>query len=135
MKSQKIKKALSISNVTAQPFYPTIADCIRWTELLNYIMFNGAIPKWRKVSVKKLRNIWGRCIPYYSPVRYKKSCSLEMHSKFDSFATFYSILAHELIHAAEFHQYDTCDHGDFFYNHKEMLKFWGIKLNESYKSK
>lgn len=67
-----------------------------------------------------------------TPKRKKKNCDLIIHEKFDSFAAFYSILAHELIHAAEFHEFEEIKHGKFFFSHKEMLASVGIKLNSCY---
>ena len=134
MTSQKVKKILT-TNFSATPYYPTIADCIRWTEVLNHIMFHGSVPKWRKITVRRIRGNWGWCIGSTSPKRKKKSCELIINEKFPSFAAFYSVLAHELVHSAEYHQTGTIDHGDFFMSHQEMLANFGIKLKESYVSR
>jgi hypothetical protein len=131
MKRQRVKKILSASNMSATPFHPTIADCVRWSEVLNYIMFDGALPKWRKITVKKLR-AWAYCIGNTTPKRKKKYCTLEMNDKFDSFAAFYSVLAHEMCHAAEYHELEEIKHGSFFLSHKEMLAGVGIKLKLCY---
>ena len=130
MKTQKVKKILSASNMSATPFCPTIADCMRWTEVLNHIMFRGLVPKWRKITVKRLR-AWAYCIGCTTPKRKKKYCNLEMNEKFESFAAFYSVLAHELCHCAEFHELEEIKHGSFFFSHKEMLANIGIKLCQS----
>lgn len=132
MKRQKVKKILSTSNMSATPFYPTIADCVRWTEVLNHIMFRGAVPKYRKITIKRLRKAWAYCVGNTTPKRKKKYCDLEMSEKFESFAAFYSILAHELCHAAEYHELEEIKHGSFFFSHKEMLATVGIKLKSCY---
>ena len=132
MERQKVKKILSSSNLSATPFYPTIADCQRWTEVLNHIMFHGAVPKYRKITIKRLRKTYAWCVGNTTPKRKKKRCDLIMHEKFDSFAAFYSILAHELCHAAEYHELEEIKHGNFFFSHKEMLATVGIKLKSCY---
>lgn len=132
MERQKVKKILSSSNLSATPYYPTIADCQRWTEVLNHIMFQGAVPKYRKITIKRLRKTYAWCVGSTTPKRKKKNCDLIIHEKFDSFAAFYSILAHELCHAAEYHEVGEIQHGNFFFSHKEMLAGVGIKLKSCY---
>jgi hypothetical protein len=128
MTSQKVKKILC-TDFSATPYYPTIADCIRWTEVLNHIMFHGTLPKWRKITVRQIRKNWAWCVGHTSPVRKKKSCELIINNKFPSFAAFYSVLAHELCHVAEYHELEELKHGKFFYSHKEMLAQFGIRLS------
>jgi len=132
VRQEKVKKVLSSTNLSATPYYPSVADCQRWTEVLNHIMFQGAVPKYRKITIKRLRKTYAWCVGSITPVRQKKNCDLIIHEKFDSFAAFYSILAHELVHAAEYHELDEIKHGKFFFSHKEMLATVGIKLHVCY---
>lgn len=131
VKRQNVKTVIS-SNLLATPFNPTIIDCHRWTEILNCIMFHGKVPKYRTIKVKRLRKNYAWCIGRETPVRKKKYCDLIVHNTYDSFSAFYSILAHELIHAAEYHEFGAISHGDFFYSHTEMLANIGVKLKISY---
>jgi hypothetical protein len=133
---QEINKTLSSVQTTkpTKPYRPTIADVRRWSQLLNHIMFHGHLPKWRKVQVRRLRGVYAWCEGDING-HGKKYCDLTIHQRFDSFAAFYSVLAHELCHFAEFQQLDDMQHGEFFCSHKEMLAGFGIRLNTSYKQK
>jgi hypothetical protein len=95
-------------------------------------MFQGTVPKYRKITIKKLKNTWAWCVGNTTPKRKKKYCDLIMADQFDSFAAFYSVLAHELCHAAEYHEVEEIKHGNFFFSHKEMLAEVGIKLRSCY---
>jgi hypothetical protein len=131
MTRRKANKVVASSRLDATPFCPTIADCKRWTEVLNYIMFQGQIPKYREITVRPMRKAYAWCHGKHDR-RGKKYCNLEVDIKFDSFAAFYSILAHELCHAAEWHEMEDINHGNFFYSHREMLEKIGIKLRRCY---
>lgn len=131
MTRQKVKKVISSSNLSAEPYFPSISDCQRWTEVLNHIMFRGQVPKYRKITIRRLRKAYAWCVGNTTK-RGKRSCDLIVHEKFDSFSAFYSVLAHELVHAAEYHELEEMNHGKFFFSHKEMLKDFGIKLRACY---
>jgi hypothetical protein len=131
MTRRKVKKTVSsLKRLEATPFYPTVADVKRWTEVLGYIMFDGKLPKWGKINVRLMRD-FGWCIPYYDGRGHGK-CELHIRNKFISFAAFYSVLAHEILHLAEFHELGTVNHGKFFWSHKEQLRRYGIKLKSKY---
>jgi hypothetical protein len=131
MTKKNINKVLSSTNLSATPYYPSIADCHRWAEVLNHIMFDGKLPKFKKVIVRPLRKVYAWC-EGNTTKRGKKYCVLTVTNKFESFAAFYSILAHELCHQAEFMEMDDINHGRFFFSHKEMLKNYGIALRSCY---
>lgn len=131
MENQKVERVIALTKLSDTPFHPTIADCHRWTEILNHIMFRGVVPKYRKISVRKMHKFaW--CIGKTTPKRKKKYCELIIKDTFESFAAFYSVLAHELCHAAEYHEIGEINHGKFFYSHREMLAIIGIKLRSRY---
>lgn len=130
MPRQKVKKALSTRHLDAVPFCPTKADVKRWTELISFIMFEGRVPKWREITIRRMR-FYGQCHGHIGPK--KRYCTLEMRDKYESFAAFYSILAHEICHFAEWMELGTMSHGRFFYSHQEMAKSTlGLKLRAMY---
>jgi predicted metal-dependent hydrolase len=131
MPRQKVKKSLSIENISSTPFYPTVADCKRWTEILNQLIFQGTAPKYKKITVRTLRGQYAYCEGDETS-NGKRYCNLTVHNKFDSFASFYCVLVHELIHLAEYHKLGKITHGDYFYSHTEMLSDAGIKLRTAY---
>ena len=120
----------SMQKINSKPFYPTITDVRRWTEILNYIMFEGRLPKWGKIVVRLMKD-YGWCVPYWDG-RNRPRCEIHIRHKFTSFSAFYSVLAHELIHYAQFFELNDINHGEFFYSHREMLKQIGIKLQSRY---
>jgi hypothetical protein len=130
MTRQKVKKVLASSRLDATPFYPSTADVKRWSEVLNVIMFEGKLPKWGKIYVRPMKD-YGWCIPYWNGHGHRRA-ELHIRHKHISFAGFYSILAHELCHLAEWHELGTLHHGKFFWSHKEQLRKFGIKLKCPY---
>ncbi len=124
------KKTL-LSNLECKPFYPTITDCKIWSQVLNQLLYHGQLPPYKKVTVRRLRG----CYAYVQgeiTKRNKRYCTLTIHNRFESFASFYSILCHELVHHKEFYEIGEINHGEFFYSHQEMLSILGIKLLDKY---
>jgi hypothetical protein len=131
MTPRNIKNIISSTKFDIVPFYPTISDVKRWSDVLNFIMFDGKVTKWGKIKVRRMKS-YAWCEPYYNGHR-KPKCELNIRNKFASFSMFYSVLAHEMVHLAEFTKLGELKHGDFFFDHKEMLANIGIKLRVKYK--
>jgi len=130
MNRSGLNKALTSTKLNATPFRPSIADVKRWTDVLNFIMFEGKSLKWGRIQVRPMRDFaWS--VPYFDG-RNKRRCELHIRNRFKSFSMFYSVLCHELLHLAEYHELGTINHGDFFYSHREMLAKIGIKLQARY---
>jgi hypothetical protein len=131
---QQALKALKSAKFGQKPYFTTVSDCHLWTAIINHILFAGAVPKYRKVSIKRLSGVYARCCGHVG-LKGQLYCTLEVHPKFPSFTSFYSILLHELIHAHEWSQSEKFDHGDFFLSHEELAAKVGVSLRESYKNK
>jgi len=132
MTKKQVTMVLASSNMHTTPFCPTIADCNLWFNLLNHLMFEGTLPKFRKITVRRLRSTFAWCEGMETPIRHRKYTLLVMNNKFKSFGAFYAILAHEMVHSHEFHERNVIAHGPYFYSHKEMLREYGIKLAATY---
>jgi hypothetical protein len=124
---QKAAKALKSSKFRARPYYPTVADCHLWTALINHLIFGGTAPKYRKVTIKRLSGAFAHCIGLEG-TKGQLYCKLEIHDRFPSFLTFYSVLLHELTHLKEWTEHGTMAHGKFFRSHKELAANIGVTL-------
>jgi len=122
-----------VNRLTAKPFRPTASDVRRWTQVINCILFHGELPPYRKIKVRRLHAKYA--LVQCHEGRQKNYCNIEIHNRFDTFGCFFSILAHELIHVADFMHYgDTKrpDHGRFFFSHRELMKNIGLRLGCGY---
>jgi hypothetical protein len=129
---KKALKALAVTKWDAKPYFPTVSDCHLWTSIINYLLFGGLVPKYRKVTVKRMNESWGHCIGV-TGTRGQRYCRLEIADRFPSFASFYSILLHELVHASEWTQKGQMSHGNFFLSHRELAAKVGVKLRIAYR--
>jgi len=124
----KTKKTVTYSPHD-KAYRPTKADVRRWSELLNWMMFEGKCPKWKDIHIGKLR-YYAWCEGHVG--KRGRYCSLRLRDKYKSFQAFYCILVHEMCHAAEWIELGDMRHGEFFYTHKEILQKAGVKLHEAY---
>jgi len=115
-----------------RPFHPTITDVRRWTAVLNCILFGGNLPAYRQITVRRMKA--------YAQVHCQEGkrtnyCTLEIHNRFPTFGAFFSVLAHELVHVADYMHYgdiDRPDHGRFFFSHRELFRSIGLRLHRGY---
>jgi hypothetical protein len=125
-------KTIRKLRLDSKPYRPYKTDVKRWTAVLNHLLFQGELPPYRTITLRKMK--------YFAMVECHESkrsryCSIELRDEFSSFGAFFSILAHELVHVADWVQRGTtqcADHGKFFYSHREMLKTLGIRLQRTY---
>lgn len=131
MRAADLRDAFEKTKFGATPFRPTRADWRRWSAVLNYIVFDGKIPPYRKITVRRLRGTYAYFISHETS-QGRKYGELHMTPRFLSFQSFLSVLAHELCHYAEWMSLETTRHGAFFYSHREILALLGIRLARSY---
>jgi SprT-like family protein len=106
-------------------YRPTIKDVRKWAGVLNEVVFDGQVPKFRYVHIKTKRGQYGACQPMIEPNTSERSCQLEMDEKFYSFRFFLSILAHEMIHCYQWIVTGEKPH------HGKSFKAWKDKLESN----
>ena len=130
LKPSDLDEAILRTRFNSKPFFPRKVDCRRWTAILNAVIFEGKVPPYRAIHIHKMK-CFGRFSGYVNS-KGKRYGELEMNDSFTSFKSFFSILSHELCHACDYSENETCTHGDFFYSHKQILAKFGVKLNVEY---
>lgn len=121
-----------LTNIHDVPFRPTTSDCHYWIGVINQLIFNGSLPRFKTIKVRRMFKYWAWVLG--DEGKKGRWCSIEMNSISPNFSAFFSILAHECIHSAEYHQMKTINHGKFFHSHKHLLKsVCGAALRTSYR--
>jgi len=126
------KKTVTYSAGQPAPYKPTKADVRRWSEFVNWIMFEGKLPKWKDIQIGGVsKKFFGFCEGHTNK-RGTRYCNLLLRAEYESFPAFYTILVHEMVHAAQWYEVGKMNHGKFFYSHREFLKGIGIRLQHRY---
>jgi hypothetical protein len=118
------------------PYFPNIHDIRKWHGILNELLFDGILPKFYDINIKKFSNQFAAvvpCVKTKSPN--ERVCKLEINPEFTDFKSFIIILCHECIHQWQWHYCGKVDHGKSFFQWKERLKNHGIPLAEKYHKK
>ena len=118
-----------LQKIAAVPFYPTPRDCRVWSQFINQLTFGGKLPKWKNIRVTNLHRAYAWCEAKDTPSGLPR-CHLLIHRKFPSFSTFFMVLAHELIHYAEYVEFRKLTHGKYFQTHKTIFQKYGIRITK-----
>ena len=118
-------------------YQPTIKEVRQWCGLLNEIVFEGKIPKFRDISIKHIPGQFAAVQPLMVIQTDKRACLLELGARFKNFKFFITILAHEMIHC---HQWMTIEmtpnhYRKTFFLWKQKLLDHGIELHVHYPRK
>ena len=128
----KHPSSLTSLRLDAKPYRPYKTDVKRWTEVLNHLLYQGQLPPYRQITIRRMKSYAE--IEWYEGKR-GRYCNIAIRDKFSSFGVFFSVLAHEIVHLADWVERGTtqsADHGKFFFSHKERLKDIGVKLASTY---
>lgn len=127
---------LSILNKIHEPgpFSPSIKDVRKWAGVLNELVFDGKIPKFRDIIIKQKRGQFASVtdrVNKKDPEKYE--CILTISETFLNFEVFIAILAHEMIHCYQsVVQRIKMNHGPSFFVWKEKLAEHSIILSRKY---
>lgn len=80
-----------------------------WWNLLNIAVFKGTLKSLKRIKLFAYKNVHAWAIP-----EKKQQISLAIQPEFISRTLFLSILVHEMVHAWEYQQHGTIDHGEHF---------------------
>ncbi len=114
------------------PYRPTIRDVRLWFAVLNEIIFNGKVPKFKYVNIVDKRGQLGACHSFVKgdDIRW---CELDIHHEFKSFSLFLAVLGHEMIHC-----YQYCvlrrdmSHGQYFWTWAKKFRKHKLPLQIRY---
>jgi hypothetical protein len=118
-------------------YYPTIKDIRKWHAILNELIFDGKIPKFYDIEIKRFQGQYAACVPHIKmKPPYDRCVKLQIDPKFRNFKLFLAILVHEMIHCHEWINYGKMTHGKkSFFMWKEKLAEHNIPLRERYHKK
>jgi hypothetical protein len=122
-------------------YKPNIRDVRIWFNVLNEIIFDGEIHKFRYVHIKYVRGQCAACVPHYTDKMHEDDehlrwCSLELNPRFRNFKTFLAVLAHEMVHSCEFiNEEKEMSHGPSFFKWKHRIEEFGIPFSIAFYNK
>ena len=116
-------------------YSPTRKDVRRWHGILNQIIFGGIVPKFRNIEIKKVPGQFAAVLPKKKKKTKERYADLEIDTEFEDFKSFIMILAHEMIHAWQWINFEKMPHGKTFFQWKEKLAEQEIPLNIKYAKK
>lgn len=127
---------IRIAGRQSNPYKPSKTDFELWFKKLNQEIFNNKIKKFRKVEFRKCRYMWAESQSVqlwsnHTPKRIIYYIDLVMKDSYPSKKRFIEVLAHEMVHAAQYFEYGEMTHGKTFWEWKDILNKFGIKLSDS----
>ena len=112
-------------------FEPTVRQTKIWFTKLNNKLFGGELPRPMGVEIRRRRDIWGECAPWYVDNKFI-GADINLTNKFRSKEHFLSILAHEMVHLYQFTVGDTAAHNEMFYSFRETFEENDLVLKREY---
>jgi len=111
-------------------YSPTTKDVRMWHGILNESIFNGVIPKFRRIKIKKISGQFAAASG--GDTDDNQWADLEIDTTFPDFKSFLVILAHEMIHAWQWVKKGNMTHGKTFFQWRDRLAEQGIPLHKEY---
>ena len=124
-------KTFNLTGMDNKPFNPSRSDCLYWFMVINNLLFDGKLPPFRRIYIKRLRS-WGYCHGRTTAKTQKKYSELYMTDTYPDFMMFFSILGHEAIHHFEWTDNGTMTHGPKFFGWREKFRQAFIPLRKIY---
>jgi len=119
-----------------EEFCPSIKEIRKWFGILNEVIFDGVVPKFWDIEIKKVPGQFAAAQPYKNDLKPEKVLvKLEINPSFPNFKKFIIILVHEMIHAWQWKNEGKITHGKSFFKWKDKLKEQGIPLSAKYHKK
>jgi len=126
------KRVFNLQDTASEPYTLTTVDIRYWFIIINNLLFDGALPAFRRIHLKRLKS-WGYCLGLTSEKRGKKRYSeIFMNLEYPNFTTFFSILAHEMVHHFEWINTGSMSHGPAFFQWRTKMRKIFIPLRKSY---
>jgi hypothetical protein len=115
---------------TEGPYRPTIKEVRLWFAIINELIFNGKVPKFKYIFIKHVRGQLGACLPFEGDNRF---CNLEIEPEYKDFSVFLAILAHEMVHCYQWVILKrNASHGKYFWKWAKKFKKQKLPLNIRY---
>ena len=112
---------------TKEVYLPTEEECAKWARIINREVFDGKLPEFKEIHVRRRRGIWGECIGDEDE-KGNRIASLSMNNKFKSRKFFLEVLVHEMVHLAEYIYTGKMGHGKYFNSWRDKLSEFNTKL-------
>lgn len=127
----KLFKMVEYCNHHDAKFRPTIQDCRDVFRQINRQVFNNELkmPNFRLVYSKEF---WGECTGVIDD---QTRVVIKMNKSFLSRRLFINTLAHEMVHQWEWLNNENMTHGPEFFQWRNLLNQFNIKLSRHYRIK
>lgn len=128
MKKRRSKIANIMQERQPKITYPVTQERVDyWLKTINREIFKGQLKLFREVRIKRLHKKWAWCVGEYDE-NDDPYCDLVLNNYMKSERHMVGVLAHEMVHDAQWVWEEKMDHGKSFFSYKEALKKFGIIL-------